>query len=247
MAASAHTGPSWSDIAGWYDGLIASGSGPHETAVRCTLRLAGDLTGLDLVDVACGQGLAARALAAAGAGSVTGVDSSPAMLALARGHEREHPLGIRYVEDDARTLAALEDGSADGVTCQLALMDIPDLNAALAAARRILRPGGWLVFVIGHPCFLTPEATTARDAGGRPARLVNRYFDEVFWRSSNPNGVRRAGNHHRPLSIYLNTLVGAGFAIEAVEEPRPSPLLAARQPEYTEVPLLWATRARATR
>jgi hypothetical protein len=38
-----------------------------------------------------------------------------------------------------------------------------------------------------------------------------------------------------------------GDAIEAVEEPRPSARLAAQQPEYTEVPLLWATRARAGR
>jgi ubiquinone/menaquinone biosynthesis C-methylase UbiE len=247
VAQSARSGPGWSDIAGWYDALIASGSGPHETAVECTLRLAGDLRGLAVVDVACGQGLAARALAAAGAGSVTGVDSSPAMLALARAHEQAHPLGVRYVEDDARTLASLDDACADGATCQLALMDIPDLAPALAAMHRILRPAGWLVLVIGHPCFLTPEATTTVDSEGRPARLVNRYFDEVFWRSSNPSGVRRAGNHHRPLSTYLNALVGAGFAIDAVEEPRPSARLAAQQPEYAQVPLLWATRARAGR
>lgn len=245
MAESARTGPGWSDIAGWYDELIEAGSGPHETAVESTLRLAGDLAGLDLIDLACGQGLAARALAAAGAGSVTGVDSSPAMLALARAHEDARPAGVHYVEDDARTLASFGDDCADGVTCQLALMDIPDLGAALTAAHRVLRPGGWLVIVIGHPCFLTPEATTTQDAAGRPARLVNRYFDEVFWRSSNPQGVRRAGNHHRPLSTYLNALVRTGFAIEAVEEPRPSARLAAQQPEYTEVPLLWAMRARA--
>jgi ubiquinone/menaquinone biosynthesis C-methylase UbiE len=245
VAGSARTGPGWSDIAGWYDALIESGSGPHETAVATTIRLAGDLTGLDVIDVACGQGLAARALGAAGARSVTGTDSSPAMLALARAHERTHPLGVRYVEDDARTLATLADDCADGVTCQLALMDIPDLKPALAAMRRVLRPGGWLVFVIGHPCFLTPEATTTHDAAGRPARVVNRYFDEVFWRSSNPQGVRRAGNHHRPLSTYLNTLIGAGFAIESVDEPRPSPRLGTQQPEYLQVPLLWATRARA--
>ena len=247
VAESARTGPGWSDIAGWYDALIASGSGPHETAVECTLRLAGDLAGLDVVDVACGQGLATRALATAGAATVIGVDSSPAMLALARAHEDSAPLGIRYVQDDAHTLATLEDDCADGVTCQLALMDIPGLGAALAAAHRVLRPGGWLVFVIGHPCFLTPEATTTCDADGRPARLVNRYFDEVFWRSSNPNGVRRAGNHHRPLSTYLNALIAAGFAIDLVDEPRPSASLAAQQAEYTQVPLLWATRARAAR
>ncbi len=241
---SSSAAPGWSDIAEWYDELILSGSGPHETAVACTLRLAGDLTGQDVLDVACGQGLAARALAQAGAGSVTGVDSSPRMLTLARVHERSRPLRVTYTEDDAQTLATLADGSFDGATCQLALMDIPDLGAAFAAVHRVLRPGGWFVFVIGHPCFLTPEATTAADADGRPARLVNRYFDEVFWRSANPQGVRRAGNHHRPVSTYVNGLIRAGFVIEAVDEPRPSPLLAERQPEYAQVPIFWATRSR---
>jgi len=36
---TAAPGPSWSDIAGWYDGLLSAGSGPHETAVQCLLRL----------------------------------------------------------------------------------------------------------------------------------------------------------------------------------------------------------------
>ncbi|MGI8573954.1 MAG: hypothetical protein ACR2MA_01140 [Egibacteraceae bacterium] len=53
----ADTGPSWSSIAGWYDDLVESGSGPHETAVDCLLDLAGDLDGAAVLDVGCGQGL----------------------------------------------------------------------------------------------------------------------------------------------------------------------------------------------
>jgi ubiquinone/menaquinone biosynthesis C-methylase UbiE len=162
--------PGWSDIAVWYDELVQSGSGPHETAVECTVRLVGDLTGQDVLDIACGQGHAARALARAGARSVTGVDSSPAMLALARRHEEARPLGVIYLEDDAQTLATIADQSIDGVNCQLGLIDIPDLPATLAAVHRVLRSGGWFTFVIGHPCFLTPYAITVADRNGRPAR-----------------------------------------------------------------------------
>ena len=227
----------------WYDELVQSGSGPHETAVECTVGLVGDLTGQDVLDIACGQGHAARALRPSRGANRDGVDSSPAMLALARRHEEAQPLGVIYLEDDAQTLAAIADKSLDGANCQLGLMDIPDLPATLAAVHRVLRSGGWFTFVIGHPCFLTPYASTVADRDGRPARLVNGYFDERFWRSANPQGVRRAGNHHRTLGTYLNALIQAGFVIDTVDEPRPTPGLAEQQPEYAEVPIFWATRA----
>jgi toxoflavin synthase len=103
---------SWSDIATWYDRLIERGSGPHETAVACTLNLTGDLAGQDVLDLACGQGLAARALARAGAASVLGVDASREMIDIARGHEREQPLGIAYALEDAQSLSSLPQGGS---------------------------------------------------------------------------------------------------------------------------------------
>lgn len=56
----------WSQLAAWYDELVTAGSSPHETAVGCLLRLIPDLTGAAVLDVACGQGLATRALADGG-------------------------------------------------------------------------------------------------------------------------------------------------------------------------------------
>jgi hypothetical protein len=77
-----------------------------------------------------------------------------------------------------------------------------------------------------------------------PHRLVRRYFDPEFWRSANPNGVRgRAGNYHRPLSTYLNSLITAGFVPDAFLEPRATPLLAEQQPVYQHVPIFFAGRA----
>jgi ubiquinone/menaquinone biosynthesis C-methylase UbiE len=243
------TGPSWSDIAGWYDELVEAGSGPHETAVECLLRLVPPLDGAHVVDIACGQGLATRALASAGAAHVLGVDASEAMIGLARrrtrpGDETSDTTAVAYACDDAQRLSTCEDRSFDGATCQLGLMDIPALDETLSAVRRVLRPGGWFVFVIGHPCFLAPDARPGPAPNGRPAVSVTGYFHERFWRSANPNGVRRAGNHHRTLATYLNALVRHGFRLEAVEEPPPSPRLAEQQPLYAEVPIFFAARAR---
>jgi SAM-dependent methyltransferase len=242
MATAADDGPSWSDIATWYDALLRAGSGPHETATACLLGLVPQPTGAEVLDLACGQGSATRALAGAGARRVVGVDASAAMIELARAHAV--PPGLSYVEDDAQRLSRFGDAGFDGVTCQLGLMDIPDLDATLASVHRVLRPGGWFVFVIGHPCFLAPDAAPTTTAAGRPAVTVTGYFAERFWRSTNPDGVRRAGNHHRTLATYLNALVRTGFLIDAVDEPSAGPSLARQRPLYAEVPIFFAARVR---
>jgi ubiquinone/menaquinone biosynthesis C-methylase UbiE len=237
-------GPTWSDIATWYHELLARGSGPHETAVECLLDLVPNLDGAVILDVACGQGLATRALARAGAGAVVGVDSSEAMVKIARRHPTPPAAEVSYVVGDAQQLATFSADTFDGVTCQRALMDIPDLGATLRAIRRVVKPDGWFVFVIGHPCFLVPGATTVQTADGRPAVAVTGYFQERFWRSPNPNGVRRAGNYHRTLGTYLNALVQSGFRLETVQEPQAGPLLTQGQPVYQQVPIFFAARAR---
>jgi hypothetical protein len=74
--------------------------------------------------------------------------------------------------------------------------------------------------------------------------LVTEYLNERFWRSHNPHGVRRAGNHHRTLATYLNTLTACGLTLELVEEPAASTPLAQQQPVCTAVPIFFGVRAR---
>lgn len=235
--------PTWSSIADWYDELLLAGSGPHQTAVECLDRLMPALGGLRLLDICCGQGILTRHLAAEGA-EVTGTDFAEPMIANAQNHGTPSGLTIDYEVEDAQTLASLESASFDGVTCQLGLMDLPDLDACLQSVGRVLKPGGWLAFVIGHPAFLVPGASQTMTDDGRPATVITDYFEPRFWRSTNPCGVRRAGNYHRPLSAYLNSLAGAGFAIERAEEPIANQLLAQQQPLYSRVPIFFAALAR---
>ncbi len=236
-------GPSWSDIADWYDKLLTAGSGPHEHAIECLDRLLPDIDETtDALDVACGQGIAARHLADLGA-TVTGTDFSASMLDNARRHAAATGHDIEWVACNAERLEPFRDASFDLVTCQLALMDIPDLDAALGSIRRVMRPGASFVFVIGHPVFLTPGARLAQREGDGYDVTVAGYLNEHFWRSSNPEGVRRAGNYHRTMATYLTALANAGLRIVEAEELGATGRLAEDRPAYVDVPMFLSARA----
>ena len=74
----------------------------------------GDIGGMKICDLACGQGRITRRLARAGA-NVVGVDISERLLEIARREEESEPSGITYVRDDAHHLTGLPDQSFDGV------------------------------------------------------------------------------------------------------------------------------------
>lgn len=232
-------------IAEWYDAYLREKPLYSEIVLPGMLDLVGDAAGQVVCDLACGQGFIARELARRGA-QVTGVDLSAKMLAIARRYEERAPLGIRYLQTDAQQAPTLDDGAFGGATCSMALMPIPDLGAALRTARRILKPGGWLVFAITHPCYQTPHSQWVRRVDGRWAREVSGYFAECYWTSTNPSGVRgQVGEYHRTLSTYLNTLIASGFALEQMTEPRGGGRLAEEIPGTVETPSILLLRARA--
>lgn len=234
----------YDNIAEWYDEQVRSGllQPFHDLAIAALLELLGEVSGREVCDVACGQGIVARNLARRGA-RVTGVDISERLLEIARQEEAKTRLGVTYLHDDAHTLATLPDGGFDAVTCNLALMDIPDLDAVVGAVWRVLRPGGMFAFSITHPCIVPPGSYWTTAAEGGPGRHVRGYFTEGFAVPPHSPGVRgKVGTYHRTLSTYLNTLAAAGFTLERVAEPRATGVAAERQPGFAEVPMFLVAR-----
>jgi len=233
----------YDNIAAWYDATMRAESPVQAVTLPTLFDLLGDLHGQRLCDLACGQGYVTRQLAQRGA-DVVGIDLSAKLLAIARQEEATNPLGITYQVDDAETLATLAGNAFDGVVCHLALMDIPDLPATLQAVWRVLRPAGWFVFSITHPCFEAPHAAWITKADGQIGREITTYFAEGHWRSSNPTGVRsQVGAHHRTLSTYINTLLETGFSLTRLVEPQATAQTAERKPEYAVVPAFMILRA----
>lgn len=103
--------------------------------------LGDDLRGLAAVDLGCGGGLLAEPLARAGA-CVVGIDRSAASLAAATAHAGGLPT-LRYLAGDVRE-PPLPAACADLVTAADLLEHVDGWPAVLAAAARLLRPGGRL-------------------------------------------------------------------------------------------------------
>jgi ubiquinone/menaquinone biosynthesis C-methylase UbiE len=190
------------------------GEDVSDPATAALLELVGPVQGLDVLDVACGHGRVTRELARRGA-RVIGIDVSTELLAMARAIERVAPLGISYPEADVTSAASLPGASFDAVTCNFGLSDIDDLDAALLTIERVLRPGGWFVFSILHPCF--PGSGDDAPSSWPPRG----YFHEGWWRASNTGFRGKVGSHFRMLSTYLNALIDQGFVLDRVAEPAP--------------------------
>jgi 2-polyprenyl-6-hydroxyphenyl methylase/3-demethylubiquinone-9 3-methyltransferase len=103
------------------------------------------LSGKTALDVGCGGGILAEAMAAAGA-TVTGIDLSDKALAVAQLHQLESGVAVDYRLIAAEALAAERPGSFDVVTCMEMLEHVPQPASTVAACAKLAKLGGLVVF-----------------------------------------------------------------------------------------------------
>ncbi|HWG23451.1 class I SAM-dependent methyltransferase [Actinospica sp.] len=147
--------------------LASSRHWNHNVAYHGVVRRAVPSGGVDLLDVGCGRGRLARALALSDSRRhVIGLDPSGEMVDAARAAHEDVP-GLEFVEGDFLACEIPAD-SLDFV-CFVASLHHMDQARALAKAAEILRPGGRLL-VIGQA-----RATTL------PEQLVSALCAPVVW------------------------------------------------------------------
>jgi SAM-dependent methyltransferase len=168
----------------------------------------GNLPGAAVLDAGCGSGAQAHWLLDQGADAV-GVDVSPRMIEEAK--RRCAGRGRFLVADLAKPLP-LEPRSLDGITCSLALHYVADWSVPLRSFASALRPGGWAVISLDHPFGRSPH-----QRGG--------YFDTELvsdtWRKADVEVTQHFWR--RPLAAVLGAFADAGFRVDRVAEPQPSP------------------------
>jgi SAM-dependent methyltransferase len=233
---------SWEESADAWDDFVESGLDYYRSEFHgpALLEACAPVAGGAVLDLGCGQGWFSRQLARAGAGSVAGLDWSERLVTHAQRHELATGLGIRYqVGDAARADELLAGSRFDLVTACMSLMDMPRPGDALAAARRLLRPGGRIVASVSHPASDTTHRRWARDAAGNKLALeIDGYFEAkpgfMDWNMKRLSRRFRTVQYRYTLARWSEMIAGAGLVITRMWEPRPTVEALARRPELAD-------------
>jgi SAM-dependent methyltransferase len=228
-----------------------------------TVRLLAVRPGERVLDVACGNGLTCRRLAALGA-DVTGFDFSEEMIAHARRRTSEYVDRVRYLVLDATDVAALlalGERGYDAALCNMALFDVAEIAPLMQALSRLLRPEGRFVFSVIHPCFNSAHVVHVGELEDIGGDIVTRYGVKVYSYMT-PTIARGAAMHgqpepqlyfHRPLQTLLGTMFDTGFILDGLEERAfPPDHPAGTSPlswggRFSEIPPVLVARARLVR
>jgi len=233
----------WEEHASWWIEGFTEGADPEYEDQIIPLAVTEQGGAGRVLDLGCGDGQIARALASSGV-SVVGVDPTTNQIDVAA----ERAGGPVFAQAGAAVLP-FSDGAFDGVIACLVFEHIDDVDAAIGEVARVLRPGGRFTFMLNHPLLQTPGSGWIDDHMVDPP--------EQYWRVG-PYLVEaetveqvELGVHirflHRPLSRYLNALAAVGLVLERMDEPAPPERFLAQAPEYFDaatVPRLLHLRLR---
>ncbi len=156
--------------------------------------------GEDVLDIATGTGNPAvsAALSMIGRGSVTCTDLTPHMLETTRGRAEYLSLPLMRFAAADMTALPFPDETFDCITCRFGIMFPDDKITAASEARRVLKPGGRIAYVVWGPYEENPAFYV-------PRRAVAAYFGE----QEEPAPARHSMSAPGTLKAILD---GAGFA-----------------------------------
>ena len=182
--------------------------------------------GQHILDIACGNGLTSRRLAALGA-QVTAFDFSANLIEKAKARENPNSR-ITYQLIDATSaeeLLALGEERFDTALSNMALFDMADIGPLFRTLPRLLKPGGIFVFSLAHPAFNNASGMHVMEEfdDGEIKTVysvkISRYMSSYHGKGLALRGQPKPQMYfERPLQYYLNLGFQNGFVLDGFEE-----------------------------
>ena len=218
----------WDEHAQWWIDGFTNGADPEYVEQIIPLAVEELVGRHKVLELGCGDGQIARALAAQGS-DVIGVDPTQLHIDIAI----ERGGGPRYLLGGATDIPA-DDNSFDAVVACLVFEHIDQMDEAMTEVARVLKPEGQFSFFLNHPLLQTPGSGWIDDHIIDPP--------EQYWRIGpylvETESIEEVEKDvyirfiHRPLSRYVNALIANGMTLERMVEPSPPAGFLARAPEY---------------
>ncbi len=193
-----------------------------------------DIDKKKVLDAGCGEGYLSRKLARLG-GTVTAVDYSVKMIEIAK-NKTERNLQIEYYHGNCEKLNFLADQTFDIIISNMVIQDLPDYQSAIKEMYRLLVDGGYFIFSILHPCFVTPNSGWIKNTDGEKQfwKVDNYFYEGVYEQPFPYDAEDKVLLFHRTLTSYFSTIKEAGFQIEQLLEPKPSKEMLMKYPSFEE-------------
>ena len=214
---------SWGSVSNWYDEHLQGKKTYHETIIYPGLmRRLGDVRGVRILDLACGQGIFSHKLALQGA-NVIGVDLASELIDIAKkvGSEKHHP---DFFASPSHDLYMIKNATVDTIIISLALQNIERVKETFDECKRVLKKEGRMLLVLNHPSFRNPKESSwgYNEREKIQYRRIDSYLSESKIKIDMTPGSRTdkkfTYSFHRPLQFYSKFLEKAGFLIKRLEE-----------------------------
>lgn len=172
-----------------------------------SIELMGDVSGLNILDAGCGAGKHSADLLARGA-KMSGCDISEKMLQFAKNSLGDQ---MQFKVADLSKQLPYDAAQFDGILCALAMHFIKDWKIPLSEFKRLLKPGGSVVFSTIHPFTEIEKAE-----GGN-------YFSHATIENKRviDGKTMRVRYWRRPLSQMVEEINASGLVIDTIKEPMP--------------------------
>jgi len=253
------TRSSWDANAAFWDARMGEGNDFFNVLQwPVILRWLEPQPGQCILDIATGNGLAARRLAALGA-RVTAFDFSAELIKLARNHTAHSPLISYHVLDatDESALLSLGEQLFDSALCNMALFDMADIEPLFRALPKLLKPGGSFLFSLRHPAFNNSSSIHVVEEMENQGEIQTIYSVKIsrYITPYSAHGIAMRDQprlqlyFERPLQYYINLGFANGFVMDGFEERAFPPEAAQKTPlgwggNFSEIPPVLVARMR---